>query len=475
MNLKTLGVLPTTLLVLLDALLTSAQRQLPLNTVVPGTSNNRQSFTIPAGEKLQLSVAICSRNSQLRFRLSGPNLPNPVEIPLTNGWGKFGPETLSGATLQIEGSGSFEVGLSDGERPLHELQETKDLPFFGDTTANQAILFSPPFSAPPLLKPQFPNYTMHPVDIDQSSPPSSFPDYNLSLFPTTNDNNYPHTSCFLPGQSQIGTGALTSEESQWLRDEDGWRTQYLIRGLTPSTNYTAYVIESSKVFGPIYFVTKSAGFPCHLAANLPFCPRVAYSVPLGAPPGGADAYTGATLPAPLREPLRSYITNFTISLGRLACGREIYSPLVECIDCQREYRKWLCAVSLPRCSEPSPQNPDAITEIPAEPTATGLSASKDSNQQVLSALIPVQSSAPRRNSDFPQFGSDYQMLLPCIETCTAVDRNCPPFLGFKCPSSNFNGFASYGIGYIDGADGDQNAGLTGEAQDRYGNVWCASG
>jgi calcium channel MID1 len=36
----------------------------------------------------------------------------------------------------------------------------------------------------------------------------------------------------------------------------------------------------------------------------------------------------------------------------------------------------------------------------------------------------------------------------------------------------FNAAASYGVGYIDGADGKQNEGLTGHSQDRFGNVWC---
>ncbi|RXW23504.1 hypothetical protein EST38_g2348 [Candolleomyces aberdarensis] len=198
-------------------------------------------------------------------------------------------------------------------------------------------------------------------------------------------------------------------------------------------------------------------------------------MPLAAPPNNAEIYTGDTLPEALSDPLRSYLTNFTVTLNTFACGRDFYSPLVSCLDCQVEYRKWLCAVSLPRCSEPSPANPSGVTAVPAAPTVTGLSATKNEQQGVLSALLPYQTSTPPRNSFLPQFGSPYQMLLPCIESCTAMDRACPAFLGIKCPTAQFNGAASYGIGYIDGKDGDEKEGLTGMAQDRYGNVWCQLG
>jgi calcium channel MID1 len=170
------------------------------------------------------------------------------------------------------------------------------------------------------------------------------------------------------------------------------------------------------------------------------------------------------------------MANFTTVLTSFACGRDWYSPLVGCEDCQREYRKWLCATSFTRCSEPSPENPNAFSAIPAPPSATGLSASRQKDtsgsQIVLSALLPQQTSDPQRNTALPALGSSYNMLLPCLEMCNAVDRACPPFLLFRCPTMQFNAAASYGVGYIDGADGKQNEGLTGHSQDRFGNVWC---
>lgn len=199
-------------------------------------------------------------------------------------------------------------------------------------------------------------------------------------------------------------------------------------------------------------------------------------MPLPAPPEPDLAYDNTNLPARVTTPFLSYMANFTTVLTSFACGRDWYSPLVGCEDCQREYRKWLCAISFTRCSEPSPANPDGSTAIPAPPSATGLSASLQTNaagaQIILSALLPQQTSDSQRNSALPALGSPYTMLLPCLEMCNSVDRACPPFLRFTCPIERFNAAASYGVGYIDSADGKRNKGLTGVSQDRWGNVWC---
>ncbi|KAF5326465.1 hypothetical protein D9611_000433 [Ephemerocybe angulata] len=472
--------LPSTLICLLTNILSAAAQtrlKLPLDAVSQFNSGNGP-FEIPSAPLVSVSVATCSQNSGLRFLVtteSGSATPT-TDIILINGQGNFTSAFESGGAVAVEGTGSFEIALSTTGQPMHQALNASQIPLFGDSTSNQAIIFSPPFSRVETPQPTYPNYTMLPVDVPQAFQPDVTPNYTLALFPTTNDA-HPQTSCFATRQSIIESqGNVNLNQSLWLRDEAGWRSQFLLGGLTPATNYTAYLIlDSTKIAGPMYFATKSAAFPCPLVANLPYCPGVAYAMPLAAPPNGAEIYTGNTLPTTLSDPIRSYLTNFTVTLNSFACGRDMYSPLVTCADCQREYRKWLCTISLPRCSEPSLSNPNGFSSIPPLPTATGLSASKNDQQQVLSALMPQQTSTTPRNKFLPQFDSAYQMLLPCIETCNAMDRACPSFLGFKCPTSQFNGAASYGIGYIDGKDGDQGEGLTGVAQDRYGNVWCQLG
>lgn len=159
------------------------------------------------------------------------------------------------------------------------------------------------------------------------------------------------------------------------------------------------------------------------------------------------------------------MTNFTTTLLTFACGRDMYSPIQSCADCQNAYRKWLCSVSFTRCSEPSS---GSTSNSSSSPLASG-----DSAQQPLSALVPQPTNATTRNPNMPSLGNSYTALLPCLETCTAVDRACPNFLGFKCPVVRFNAASSYGVGFVDsGEDGVQGQGVTGSYQDQWGNIWC---
>jgi hypothetical protein len=50
-----------------------------------------------------------------------------------------------------------------------------------------------------------------------------------------------------------------------------------------------------------------------------------------------------------------------------------------------------------------------------------------------------------------------------------VDRAYPPFVQFTCPIKQFNATA---VSYIDGPNGEQHKGLTGDSQNRWGIVWC---
>ncbi|KAF9530078.1 stretch-activated cation channel Mid1 [Crepidotus variabilis] len=485
--------LPHSLLIFFLPALVFAQfrQQLTIYQVlsVNGASSSR-SWALPQSEgALSVSVALCSSISPVpRFFLTNSsnsnNLDDPgpsfgvdvFEMSLQFGQGNWTGSFPNGGVLAVDSNGasgiSLEVAVSD-RGPIH--RSLNDLPFFGDTSSNQALIFSPVFDTFDLASPEFPNYKLPAANLSQPSPPSNPPNISLVISATSDGlENEPRTGCFL--SSQRSTGA-TSNETLWAKDDLGWRKQWLSEGLTPSTNYTAFVVQDrTKISGPIYFATKSAAFNCPLVHSLPYCPGVAYSVPLPAPPNGDTTYTATNLPNKVTNTVISYMANFTTVLTTFACGRDWYSPLVGCDDCQREYRKWLCSISFTRCAEPSPENPDAFTSMPAAPTETGLAASivtgAGGAQKVLSALIAVQTQDTARNENLPAFDSPYLQLQPCLEQCNQVDRACPPFVGFKCPTNNFNAAASYGVGYIDSADGDKAKGLTGVAQDKYGNVWC---
>lgn len=213
-----------------------------------------------------------------------------------------------------------------------------------------------------------------------------------------------------------------------------------------------------------------ASFSCPLVHSLPFCPAASYSMPLPPPPGTSTTYDASNFPETVSDPLIQYISNFTTTLLTFACGRDWYSPLQSCADCQRAYRTWLCAVSLPRCGEES--NGTTSTSTTQSPTTdTGA-------QVVFPAVLPQPKGQIARNNMLPNTSGDWVELLPCLETCNAADRACPNFLGFMCPVPRFNAASSYGVGYIDGdekdkgADWEQSGGMTGLSQDRWGHVWC---
>ncbi|KAF9220568.1 hypothetical protein BS17DRAFT_786749 [Gyrodon lividus] len=464
--------LPQTLLCLLHASIAFAQTQqaLSLNSVtsfssytIPGSAL----FGLPPSSQLTVSIASCSSQaSPARFFMTNSTsgiVPGPggstdvFEISLNNGYGQWSGSAPGGGLLSVQDlqQGSFQVSVSNNGTTYGILDQ---LPLLGDTTANQAIIFSHAFYPESPEQPNYPNYTLPPANLSASDNPPFTPTFNLVIAPTSSQlSSLPQTACTL-----INTSSTSSiiKNDLWLRDMDGWRSQWLIDGLSPSTNYTAYVIQDQlKVSGPIYFATKSAGFPCPLLHSLPYCPSTAYAVPLPPPQAPALAYDASSLPSTISSPLLQYMTNFTTMLLTFACGRDLYSTLQTCADCQREYRSWLCSVSFPRCSELV--------------ATTSPSSSGDNPQALFSALQPQPSGSTPRNQFFPNVSYAYTVLLPCLETCNAVDRACPYFLGIKCPVPQFNANASYGVGFIDSGEvGVMGQGRTGVAQDRWGNVWC---
>ncbi|KAN0128026.1 Stretch-activated cation channel Mid1, partial [Lactarius tabidus] len=440
----------------------------------------------PSSSQVTISLALCAAASSSPPLVFVSNSSDSQVVPGPNGGtdvfgvqigslglGNFTLEPSSGSTagvLAVYGgtsSDSLEIGVTQGTTPLHAA--VPDLPFFGDSTANEALLFSPPFLPPsPASQPTYPNYTLPEANISLPSAPQNSPNFTLFLAPLSAGlTALPQTACSVragvTNNAQAAQSAKVVAEQPWLRDDLGWRTEWLVGQLTALTNYSVYAIQDgTRLSGPIYFTTKSASFSCPLVHALPYCPTTAYAVPLPAPPSPALAYDTSNMPVNLTTPLLGYLTNFTTSLLTTACGRDAYSPLQTCADCQAAYRRWLCTVSLPRCGE-FPQPPD-LQQQPQSPSPP---------QQTLAvppaALAP--SSTTSRNAALGNVS--YTALLPCIEACNAADRACPIFLGFRCPLIKYSAGYSYGVGYIDSADGEaKDGGVPGVPQDQWGNVFC---
>jgi calcium channel MID1 len=265
--------LPAALLLLLNAAISVAQTRtsLSINYVlrVSEPPPIPPYFIIPTASQLAISVALCSgatdaagprffvTNSSSDASPGSAGGDNVFEIILNQGHGNWSGVFPSGGVLGVEDAQiPFEIGVSNGI-PIHEVLLTP--PLLGDTTATQALLFSPPFAPQNTQDPNYPNYTLPVADPPIPAAPANSLNYTVVVSPTSNSlASLPQTACMLTNQKSSGTIA---NQSLWLRDASGWRTEWLMTGLTAKTNYTAYVIESNyKVSGPIYFTTKSCAY-----------------------------------------------------------------------------------------------------------------------------------------------------------------------------------------------------------------------
>jgi calcium channel MID1 len=136
-------------------------------------------------------------------------------------------------------------------------------PFLGDTTFNEAILYSPPLAPSNAAQPLFPNYTLSGTNLTMT-PPSGLAALNVSLllFNTSGApaSSVPRTACALRAAAK-SVGQVINE-TFWLRDADGWRQEWLVGQLLPLTNYTAYaVVNETQVSQPLFFATKSGERP----------------------------------------------------------------------------------------------------------------------------------------------------------------------------------------------------------------------
>ena len=93
--------------------------------------------------------------------------------------------------------------------------------------------------------------------------PQNSPNFTLFLAPLSAGlTALPQTACAIrtgvTGNTQAAQSAAVLEEQPWLRDELGWRREWLVGQLTPLTNYSVYAIQDgTRLSGPIYFTTKS--------------------------------------------------------------------------------------------------------------------------------------------------------------------------------------------------------------------------
>ncbi|OBZ71893.1 hypothetical protein A0H81_03524 [Grifola frondosa] len=234
---------------------------------------------VEEGTRYTMQPKTCGTGQYLRFFVTNDtsiSQPGPgdvddssvFEISLgAEGVGTWNGTATHGGVLAIYNSpagASFQVGISD----VQDIFNITDIyPLLGGTASNQALPFSPPFSPITYASPTYPNYTLPPANLTFPPARSSPPDYSLHIVQTSSSSlsTMPRTACAIRNLRTASATLVSASSSQglWLHDDDGWLWQWLIGGLTPLTNYTAFAMQDqTKMSRPINFVTKSAAFIC---------------------------------------------------------------------------------------------------------------------------------------------------------------------------------------------------------------------
>ena len=203
----------------------------------------------------------------------------------------------------------------------------------------------------------------------------------------------------------------------------------------------------------------TASFPCQLVLPNALCPSLAYAAPLPLNTTNSINYPITSLPTNITSLITASLQAFTTSLLTTACGRDLYSHVSSCADCQTSYRDWLCRTVVPQCASSISSSREPMPPSP-------LNFDSPAAQTFLRTPR-----TPRNPATIPEYA--YDELLPCLSVCNAVDRSCPVFLGFRCPIRVISARASYAYVGDDVDHGDGSTGLGVPAADRWGNRWCS--
>ncbi|CAG7942847.1 unnamed protein product [Penicillium nalgiovense] len=281
--------------------------------------------------------------------------------------------------------------------------------------------------------------------------------------------------CALDTLSQVGRISNSTEVGMTNRGIGNKpKEQFYITGLNQSSSYSgllAMVGNSTasgngiiggggKVWQPMNFTTKageqaqeiltkrknpsnhSPDDNCAVLFNLTFCSEVAYAVPSN-PKLSFDK-----LRTIYDDHASAFYQNFIYSLQQVQCKtseESMFSLAVNCDDCARSYKQWLCGVTIPRCADYSSNADYLAVRNAGQPFINGSSLPDHS---------PYRQSVASNTSRNPIIDEKikpgpYKEILPCQDICHTLVKDCPSALGFGCPEGAWMD-ASYGYRNPDG-------------------------
>ena len=233
--------------------------------------------------------------------------------------------------------------------------------------------------------------------------------------------------------------AITAIKGNSTKDGNGvvggGGTLWNLLNSTHSVNFTT---KSGMATSKLYKHKLTVSFQdnnCALLFNLTFCTSVAYAAPANPNnftdlPGLAEKYD---------DYARQQYTNFSYSLQQIPCDTTSsaqYSLTRNCDDCDKAYKEWLCAVTIPRCEDftnsASYLRPRNINAEFTNKTLTALTKTDPIfNGEYKDRWYYNQSRNPMIDTDINP--GPYKELLPCSDLCYELVRSCPASLQFVCP------------------------------------------
>jgi calcium channel MID1 len=175
--------------------------------------------------------------------------------------------------------------------------------------------------------------------------------------------------------------------------------------------------------------------------NLSFCDQTAYAVP-----ANPNLFSTISSLASFYDNATSgYYQFFKNALAQIPCNTTAsskYSLARTCDDCAAAYKQWLCAVTIPRCTDFSSNQTGLQPRSMVNPFPDGTSLPDVASYANLSAPFRMS-----RNPAIDQYvmPGPYKEILPCDDLCHGIVQSCPSSMGFACPRPGQLGFnTSYG-------------------------------
>ncbi|KAG9249212.1 stretch-activated Ca2+-permeable channel component-domain-containing protein [Calycina marina] len=237
------------------------------------------------------------------------------------------------------------------------------------------------------------------------------------------------------------------------------KQQFYVTDLSPSSTYNVFLgmygnsTDSGDFAGgggqiwPAQNITTLTNNNCAIISGLSFCSNTAYAVPSN------PKYNVSELAAFYDNYTQTQFGYFEKALAQISCettSSARYSLARNCSDCTDAYKDWVCAVTIPRCTDWAPalssapwlQERNLVQEFPNSTILWDYDLYKATNDSSL--LAPKQSRRVDIDTDIAP--GPYNEVLPCDDLCLHIVQSCPAAFGFSCPRPGDTGFnQSYGV------------------------------